>query len=180
MWLTFGGGDPVEFIRKYKAGQRSREARGRQTRLDRLERLERPQEHNGLNLKLPVAVRSGREVVHTSAMRVGYIGPDGRWTAGPTFAGGGDFHGGLARVNVGGRWVASDWEDRREGHGRVFQWYGFGLVGGKWGFIDRAGELTIPVQFDDARDFSVGFAPVRKGSAWGYIDRTGTVVWRSD
>ncbi len=66
-----------EFIRKYKAGQRSREARGRQTRLERLERLERPQEHTGLNLKLPVSVRSGREVVRTSAMRVGYVDPDG-------------------------------------------------------------------------------------------------------
>ena len=31
-----------EFIRKYKAGQRSREARGRQTRLDRLERIDGP------------------------------------------------------------------------------------------------------------------------------------------
>ncbi len=31
-----------EFIRKYKAGQRAREARGRQTRLDRLERVEPP------------------------------------------------------------------------------------------------------------------------------------------
>jgi ATP-binding cassette subfamily F protein 3 len=66
-----------EFVRKYKAGQRSREARGRQTRLERLERIERPQEHSGLNLKLPVSVRSGREVVHTSALRVGYVDPDG-------------------------------------------------------------------------------------------------------
>jgi ATP-binding cassette, subfamily F, member 3 len=31
-----------EFIRKYKAGQRTREARGRETRLARLERIERP------------------------------------------------------------------------------------------------------------------------------------------
>jgi ATP-binding cassette subfamily F protein 3 len=31
-----------EFIRKYKAGQRAREARGRQTRLNRLERVEPP------------------------------------------------------------------------------------------------------------------------------------------
>jgi len=31
-----------EFIRKYKAGQRAREARGRQTRLDRLERVDPP------------------------------------------------------------------------------------------------------------------------------------------
>src|SRR5579863_1340175 len=31
-----------EFIRRYKAGQRSKEARGRQNQLDRLERIERP------------------------------------------------------------------------------------------------------------------------------------------
>ena len=30
------------FIQKYRAGQRSREARGRQTRLERLERIEKP------------------------------------------------------------------------------------------------------------------------------------------
>ena len=33
-----------DFIRRYKAGQRAREARGRQTKLDRLERVQRPQE----------------------------------------------------------------------------------------------------------------------------------------
>ena len=33
-----------EFIRRYKAGQRSREARGRQKLLDRLERVARPQD----------------------------------------------------------------------------------------------------------------------------------------
>ena len=33
-----------DFIRRYKAGQRSREARGRQTKLDRLERVPRPVE----------------------------------------------------------------------------------------------------------------------------------------
>ena len=41
-----------EYIRRYKAGQRSREARGRQTRLDRLERLDRPQEHAALTLRV--------------------------------------------------------------------------------------------------------------------------------
>jgi ATP-binding cassette, subfamily F, member 3 len=65
-----------EFIRKYKAGQRSREARGRQTRLERLERIERPQEHEGLNLKLGSALRSGREVVRMTPLKVGYSGID--------------------------------------------------------------------------------------------------------
>ncbi len=66
-----------EFVRKYKAGQRSREARGRQTRLERLERIERPQEHEGLNLKLAVAIRSGREVVRMTPLQVGYKTADG-------------------------------------------------------------------------------------------------------
>ncbi|MFN8593460.1 MAG: ABC-F family ATP-binding cassette domain-containing protein [Thermomicrobiales bacterium] len=61
-----------EFIRRYKAGQRSREARGRQTRLDRLERIERPQDHATLNLRAQVSIRSGREVIHASKLRAGY------------------------------------------------------------------------------------------------------------
>jgi ATP-binding cassette subfamily F protein 3 len=61
-----------EFIRRYKAGQRSREARGRQTRLDRLERVERPQEHAALNLNMHPTFRSGRNVVHGTPLRVGY------------------------------------------------------------------------------------------------------------
>jgi ATP-binding cassette, subfamily F, member 3 len=66
-----------EFIRRYKAGQRSREAKGRQTRLDRLERLDRPQEHAGLTLRVQPTMRSGREVVTATPLRVGYSGPAG-------------------------------------------------------------------------------------------------------
>jgi ATP-binding cassette subfamily F protein 3 len=64
-----------EFIRKYGNGQRYREARGRQKKLDRLERIERPMEHDRLNLKLGGgAVRSGRMVLSTTRMKVGYNG----------------------------------------------------------------------------------------------------------
>jgi ATP-binding cassette, subfamily F, member 3 len=66
-----------EFIRRYKAGQRSREAKGRQTRLDRLERLDRPQEHASLTLRVQPTMRSGREVVTATPLRVGYSGPAG-------------------------------------------------------------------------------------------------------
>ena len=61
-----------EYIRRYKAGQRSREARGRQTRLDRLERVDRPQEHASLNLHVNATVRSGRMVTATTPLKVGY------------------------------------------------------------------------------------------------------------
>ena len=63
-----------EFIQRYKAGQRSREARGRQTRLDRLERIERPQEQVALTLRVQPTIRSGREVVTATPLRVGYNG----------------------------------------------------------------------------------------------------------
>jgi ATP-binding cassette subfamily F protein 3 len=62
-----------EFIRKYKAGQRSREAKGRQTRLDRLERLERPQEQQELNIRMGAAFRSGRTVLSSTPLQAGYV-----------------------------------------------------------------------------------------------------------
>ncbi|MBA2596151.1 MAG: ABC-F family ATP-binding cassette domain-containing protein [Chloroflexia bacterium] len=61
-----------DYIRRYKAGQRSREARGRQTRLDRLERIARPQEHAALKLQSAASSRSGRDVVTTTPLQVGY------------------------------------------------------------------------------------------------------------
>jgi ATP-binding cassette subfamily F protein 3 len=69
-----------EFIRRYKAGQRSREAKGRQTRLDRLERIDRPQEHAALTLRVQPTIRSGREVITSTPLRVGYPGSDGERT----------------------------------------------------------------------------------------------------
>ena len=69
-----------EFIRKYGNGQRYREARGRQKKLDRLERIPRPQEHDRLHLRLGGPVRSGRTVLSTTEMDVGYVDPDGRKT----------------------------------------------------------------------------------------------------
>ncbi|MGA7670386.1 MAG: ABC-F family ATP-binding cassette domain-containing protein [Nitrolancea sp.] len=61
-----------EYIRRYKAGQRSREARGRATRLARMERLERPQEQQALRLRMGSTVRSGRMVLHSTPLDVGY------------------------------------------------------------------------------------------------------------
>ncbi len=66
-----------DFIRKYGAGQRYREARGRQKKLDRLERVPRPQEHDRLHLRLGGTVRSGRVVLSTTELRVGYVDAEG-------------------------------------------------------------------------------------------------------
>jgi ATP-binding cassette subfamily F protein 3 len=66
-----------EFIRRYKAGQRHREARGRQKRLDRLERLERPRELRTMRLSMQAASRSGDLVLATSKLVVGHRTDDG-------------------------------------------------------------------------------------------------------
>ena len=66
-----------EFIRKYKAGQRSREARGRETRLARLERIEAPQDHARLNLTMRASQRSGRIVLSADPLTIGYPASNG-------------------------------------------------------------------------------------------------------
>jgi ATP-binding cassette, subfamily F, member 3 len=74
-----------EFIRRYKAGQRSREARGRQKLLDRMERIERPQDFSSLHFELAPVADSGLVVLATQKLAVGYRGGvqrDGRIEAG--------------------------------------------------------------------------------------------------
>jgi ATP-binding cassette subfamily F protein 3 len=66
-----------EFIRRYKAGQRYKEARGRQKRLDRLERMERPRELRSMRLSMQAASRSGDLVLATRELEVGYRTAEG-------------------------------------------------------------------------------------------------------
>lgn len=61
-----------EFIRRYKAGQRSRQARGRQKLLDRLERIERPQDFAEMTFEFAPVVDSGQLVLSTQKLAVGY------------------------------------------------------------------------------------------------------------
>ncbi len=63
-----------EFIRRYKAGQRARQARGRQTILDRLERIPEPTELRRMRLNLQAAA-SARVVLRTEGL---VCGRDGR------------------------------------------------------------------------------------------------------
>ena len=60
------------FISRYKAGQRSREARGRETRLAKLQRIEAPQTDRSISLGNTLASRTGQVVVSTQGLRVGF------------------------------------------------------------------------------------------------------------
>ena len=61
-----------EFIRRYKAGQRSREARGRQKLLDRMERVQRPRDFPEMHFEFNSVVSSGQMVFSTQKLVVGY------------------------------------------------------------------------------------------------------------
>ena len=61
-----------EFIERNIAGQRTREAQGRQKRLEHLERVERPREYDPLRLNLGDAARSGDLVLGLYDLTVGY------------------------------------------------------------------------------------------------------------
>jgi hypothetical protein len=51
---------------------------------------------------------------------------------------------------------------------------------GKWGFIDRTGNLVIPAIYDEIQSFSEGMAAARisdhQDGKWGFIDKAGNVV----
>ena len=60
------------FIQRYKAGQRSREARGRETRLERMERLVAPQSEKTISIGNSSASRTGHVTVSLRGVSVGF------------------------------------------------------------------------------------------------------------
>ena len=61
-----------DFVRRYKAGQRSKEARGRQKMLDKLDRIERPPVAGALKFRMGAQIESGQIVLTTDKLVVGY------------------------------------------------------------------------------------------------------------
>ena len=60
-----------EFIRRYKAGQRAREARGRQTKLDRLARVAPPADDEQIRIRLRASSTS-ELIFQSDGLRLGY------------------------------------------------------------------------------------------------------------
>jgi ATP-binding cassette subfamily F protein 3 len=66
------------FIRRYRAGQRAREAKGRAKKLNRLERLEAPPEDAALRMSRLSASRSDLVVIRTENLKIGFFNEDGQ------------------------------------------------------------------------------------------------------
>ncbi|MHB0858829.1 MAG: ribosomal protection-like ABC-F family protein [Anaerolineae bacterium] len=60
------------FIRRYKAGQRSKQARGRETHLARLERVEAPRHNRHMHIRLSTSLRAGDNVLTSEGALIGY------------------------------------------------------------------------------------------------------------
>jgi ATP-binding cassette subfamily F protein 3 len=64
-----------EFIRRYGAGQRARQAAGRKKRLDRLSRLSRPEDRvRVMDLEFPIGEKPGRKILKVRELSLGYDG----------------------------------------------------------------------------------------------------------
>lgn len=61
------------FIQRYMAGQRTKEAQGRQTRLNRLERVEAPQQEKTVKISSVNASRTGQAALSIRGLSVGFV-----------------------------------------------------------------------------------------------------------
>ncbi|WP_375583898.1 WG repeat-containing protein [Cyclobacterium xiamenense] len=49
-------------------------------------------------------------------------------------------------------------------------------IGGRYGYVDAAGNTVIDAQYDEVRPFSEGMAAVKLDGKWGYIDRANALI----
>lgn len=60
------------------------------------------------------------------------------------------------------------------GFDEVFPFMGDGATafrkGDKWGFVDKQGNVVIEPQYEEAKCFNIGLAPVKIDGKWGYIN----------
>lgn len=52
----------------------------------------------------------------------------------------------------------------------------FADASGKWGFVDKSGEVAMEPQFAQAKSFANKLAAVGNGEVWGFVNKTGEVV----
>jgi hypothetical protein len=84
--------------------------------------------------------------------------------------------GSLAFVNQSGKVVLSGPFDSLPNIGGFSEGLAPAAMGGKWGYIDKAGKWAIDRQFEEAGSFADGLAVVRVGGRIGYIDRNAKFV----
>jgi hypothetical protein len=59
---------------------------------------------------------------------------------------------------------------------KEYDWGTWLLGGGKWGYINRKGEIVIGAKFESVNDFEKGKAQVKLDGKWIYIDNKGITI----
>jgi hypothetical protein len=136
--------------------------------------------------------------------KYGYIDRTGKVLVKPQFDSATEFVGGMARVDLGTQWTYIDEAgellkkkfDPPARLGDYFYNFSDGLavyrvggkqkrtpdgyrsiiVGGKYGYLNKKGEVVIPVSFDGALIFRDGLAAVQSEGKWGFIDKQGALA----
>lgn len=106
--------------------------------------------------------------------RTGFMSRDGRIVIEPRFGTAGNFSEGLAPVTI-----TEDGLFSSEGGELAREWNpdpAYPEPPPAWGFINKKGEVVIPMVYQKALHFREGLAPVRQGGKWGYIDHQGRMV----
>lgn len=108
----------------------------------------------------------------------GYKNTDGKIIVKPMYRGASVFNQGLALVSTDQGWTIIDNTGKQLVDfggipGTIYSNLEYALIrhkkNGKWGFIDRKGNIVIDYQYDDTKDFNEGMAPVMMDEKWGFI-----------
>lgn len=115
-----------------------------------------------------------RVSVSSEVGSTGYIDHDGRFIIPPRLSYGSSFHQGLAAVILEGPCQITNGGSCGRAEFRPTRL--LASYDCRYAFIDKSGKPISAMRFDDAGDFSEGFAPVRIGRQWGYVDKSGEIA----
>jgi hypothetical protein len=128
--------------------------------------------------------QDGLAMVKTAKSGWGFINPSGKVIVPLKYACVEPYAGGLSKVKVGLHFGIIDKQGREIVPAKFSEVLGdfkdqevvIAKCAGKWWIVDRTGEETGPLEYQEASRFSKGICAVKRGRRWGFIDMNGTVV----
>ena len=76
--------------------------------------------------------------------------------------------------------MTDDWKSKYDDVDSFYEGLAYVKLNGQWGFVDRQGNVVVPLMYDDTEFFSEGLAQVRLGDGetgkYGFVDKTGKEV----
>ena len=117
--------------------------------------------------------------------KLGFIDKKGKMVIAPQWTDGYAFFEGLAWVKVEKQYAFIDKTGAVVIKPQTFEDIAFGFSdgmcavkqNGKWGYLNRKGEMAIAPQYDTATKFKNGIAQTKVAGKYLWIDKTGKAIW---